>query len=125
AMAMGQRLKDPLAVPRGPLELLAVEMVDQSGRPERHFRSGQAAGVRVRLRAEEPLDGVVVGVALHRADGLYLSGTSTRATGHAARIAAGEAEVICWLGALPLPAAEYTLSAAVWLGDRPLPVHRL
>jgi lipopolysaccharide transport system ATP-binding protein len=125
ALAFDGRPKDPLATPSGPLEVLAVETVDERGHAERHFQSGQRAGIRVRLRAEQPLDGVSVGVALHRADGLYLFGTSTKAVGQSAHAPPGEASVVCWLGALPLPAAEYTVSAAAWLGAQPDPAHRL
>jgi hypothetical protein len=90
---------------------------------ERHFRSGQQLGIRVRYSADQPLEDVSIGVAIHRADGLYLAGTSTGACGAATTAAVGEGEATCWLGPLPLPAAEYAVSAQAWLGSNP--VHRL
>ncbi len=116
---------DPLAVSSGPIAIVGVEPVSQAGRPERHFRIGEPFGVRVRLNAERPVDAVSVGVALHRADGLYLLGTSTGAAGRAGSIAAGETEITCWLGAVPVAAGECTVSAAVWTAGGEQPVHRV
>jgi lipopolysaccharide transport system ATP-binding protein len=116
AITVAGRPADPLAQPAGPVTLLGVETVTECGAAERHFVSGEDVGVRVRFRANEPVDGVSIGVGVHRADGLYLCGTSTAAGGHAGRLASGEGEAICWLGPLPLAAAEYTVSAAVWTG---------
>jgi lipopolysaccharide transport system ATP-binding protein len=114
AISVPGRLSDPLATPRGDVTLLGVETVTEAGEPERHFVSGEAVGVRVRFRASRTVQGVSIGIGLHRADGLYLSGTSTAAGGHDGTIRAGEGEAVCWLGPLPVAAAEYTVSAAVW-----------
>ncbi|MGH2353076.1 MAG: ABC transporter ATP-binding protein, partial [Chloroflexota bacterium] len=128
AIAVPERLSDPLSQPSGPVTLLSVETVDEQGRPERHFASGRLVGVRVCFRANEPAAGVSIGFGLHRADGLYLLGTSTAAAGERVRLPVGEDEATCWLGALPLAAAEYTVSAAVWTdgaGSASQPSHRL
>ncbi|HEX2033890.1 MAG TPA: ABC transporter ATP-binding protein [Chloroflexota bacterium] len=128
AIAVAQRQPDPLATPRGAVTLLDVTSIAEGGRPERHFVSGQQVGVRVRCRAEQAVHGVSVGVGLHRADGLYLWGTSSAAAGHQGQLDPGESEIVCWLGHLPLAAAEYTVSAAVWTdGSAPPepPAHRL
>lgn len=114
AISVPGRPADPLATPRGEVTLLGVETVDEAGRAERHFVSGQPLGVRVRFRAAVGVAGVAVGVGVHRADGLYLCGTSTAAAGQQGHVDPGEGEAVCWLGPLPLAAAEYTVSAAVW-----------
>jgi lipopolysaccharide transport system ATP-binding protein len=116
-LAAAVRPADPLAVAAGPVTLLSVDTVDDSGAPAREFTTGDRIGARIRFRANRPLDGVSVGVALHRADGLYLLGTSTAAAGLQGAVGAGEAEVTCWLGPLPVSAAAYSLSAAAWVGD--------
>jgi lipopolysaccharide transport system ATP-binding protein len=123
--AGAERPSDAPAEPSGPVTLLSVETIDGAGRPERHFRSGQVAGVRVRLRAEQEVSELSIGVAIHRADGLYLAGTSTGAAGRRLSARGGEGAVTCWLGPLPLSAAEYTVSAAAWIGDSATPIHRL
>ena len=125
AISVPGRTADPLAVPRGPVTLLGVETLTESGAPERHFVTGEPVGVRVRFRAARDTANVSIGVGLHRADGLYLSGTSTAAGGHAGRVTEGEGEAVCWLGPLPLAAAEYTVSAAVWTDTPQTPDHRL
>ena len=125
AISVPGRAADPLAVPRGPVTLLGVETLTESGAPERHFVTGERVGVRVRFRAARDVPHVSIGVGLHRADGLYLCGTSTAAGGHIGRVTAGEGEAVCWLGPLPLAAAEYSVSAAVWSDTPQSPDHRL
>ncbi|HEV2124107.1 MAG TPA: Wzt carbohydrate-binding domain-containing protein, partial [Chloroflexota bacterium] len=114
---------DPLSISRGPARLISVETIDERGTPERHFQSRQVVGIRVQLEAETDLDQVAVGVAIHRADGVYLTATSTGAAGQIGRLSAGTASVMCSLGSLPVAAAEYTISAALWIAGKP--VHRL
>jgi ABC-type polysaccharide/polyol phosphate transport system ATPase subunit len=124
ALTVAGRPADPLALPTGPVTILGVETVTESGAPERHFVPGERIGVRVRFRAARDVPQLSVGIGLHRADGLYLSGTSSAAGGHQGRSEAGEGEATCWLGPLPLAAAEYTVSAAAWTGEH-TPSHRL
>ncbi|HEX2325093.1 MAG TPA: ABC transporter ATP-binding protein [Chloroflexota bacterium] len=124
ALTVAGRPADPLALPTGPVTILGVETVTESGAPERHFVPGERIGVRVRFRAARDVPQLSVGIGLHRADGLYLSGTSSAAGGHQGRSGAGEGEATCWLGPVPLAAAEYTVSAAAWTGDA-TPSHRL
>ena len=64
-----------------------------------------------------------MGIGLHRADGLYLSGTSS-AGGHQGRSEAGEGEPVLARPPSPSRPAEYTVSAAAWTGDA-TPSHRL
>jgi ABC-type polysaccharide/polyol phosphate transport system ATPase subunit len=123
ALSVAGRPVDPLESSFGPARLLAIETVDEHGMPERHFECRQSVGVRVHLEADVPVEQVAVGVAIHRADGVYLSGTSTGATGQLGRLDEGKATATCWLGELPVSAAEYTLSAALWIAGTP--VHRL
>ncbi|MBI3970053.1 MAG: ABC transporter ATP-binding protein [Chloroflexi bacterium] len=123
ALTVAGKPVDPLSVPAGPVSLLSVQTVDAHGCARDRFGHGDRVGVRVRFRAERSVRDLELGVGLHRADGLYLFGTSTAATGHLAEVAAGESVATCWLGAVPLAAAAYTVSAAAWLDGAP--AHRL
>ena len=89
ALTVAGRPADPLALPRGPVTILGVETVTESGAPERHFVPGERIGVRVRFRAARDVPQLSLGIGLHRADGLYLSGTSSAAGGHQGRSGAG------------------------------------
>ena len=62
-LAAAVRPADPLAVAAGPVTLLSVDTVDDSGAPAREFTTGDRIGARIRFRANRPLDGVSVGVA--------------------------------------------------------------
>jgi lipopolysaccharide transport system ATP-binding protein len=112
ALVFAGKPRDPLAETRGPVELLGVEPVDEYGRLERHFEPGQIAGVQLRYRATTPAASVAFGVGLHRADGTYVWGSASPASD----VDSGDGALTCRLGALPLAAAEYTLSGAVWVG---------
>ena len=119
------RPADPLAVPRGPVRLLAVDLVDRFGQPVRQVATGEEAGIRVRYHATQAVEGASIGIGVHRADGIYVFGTSTAAAGMPLTLAPGDGEVRCWLGPLHLGAAAYTASAALWLPGEQRPAHRL
>jgi len=119
ALVFSARQDDPLMEARGFVSLTDVVTVDERGRPERHFEPGQVVGVRLRYRAAQRASEVALAVGLHRADGLYVWGSHSPP----ADVQAGEHEVVCTLGALPLAAAEYSVSGAVLAGGEP--VHRL
>jgi lipopolysaccharide transport system ATP-binding protein len=123
ALATGSRPPDSLAEPAGPVTLLGVTTVDESGGARHEFRTGERIGVQVRFRCEAPCDHVSIGVGLHRTDGLYLMGTRSGPADLTTAAPAGEAEVCCWLGPLPLASAAYTLSAMAWVDG--VPSHRL
>jgi lipopolysaccharide transport system ATP-binding protein len=125
AIATAGPAADPLSAPAGPVELLGAEIVDAGGVARTLFAPGDTVGVRVRFRAAAATADVSFGVGLHRDDGIYVNGTSTAAAGYAASVQAGEGTVTCWLDDLPLSAAAYTVTPAVWCGASAAPAQRL
>ena len=98
-----------------PVSLRLVEMIDPSGKPTTHFFPGVPVTVRLSYRARVDCEDVTFAVGLHRPDGSALHTVTTRAQG-GLTVPAGEGEVLCNLGVLPLGPGEYAVSAGAWLG---------
>ncbi len=106
-----------------PISLRGVETVDMSAQPTTHFFPGVPVTVRLSYQAHVDCEDVTFAVGLHRPDGSVLHTVTTRAqslplarTGGGLTVPAGEGEVLCNLGVLPLGPGEYAVSGGVWLG---------
>ena len=58
-------------------EILAVEFVRSDGVAAHVFESGEALAIRMQVRAHQPVEDLVFGVALFNADGVCCYGTNT------------------------------------------------
>ena len=106
-----------------PISLRGVETIDPAAQPTTHFFPGVPVTVRLSYRANVDCEDVTFAVGLHRPDGSVLHTVTTRAqslplarTGGGLAVPAGEGEVLCNLGVLPLGPGEYAVSAGAWLG---------
>ena len=106
-----------------PISLRLVETIDPSGKPTTHFFPGVPVTVRLSYEARVDCEDVTFAVGLHRPDGSALHTVTTRTqslplarTGGGLTVPAGEGEVLCNLGVLPLGPGEYAVSGGVWLG---------
>ena len=106
-----------------PISLRGVETIDPAAQPTTHFFPGVPVTVRVSYQARVDCEDVTFAVGLHRPDGSVLHTVTTRAqslplarTGGGLTVPAGEGEVLCNLGVLPLGPGEYAVSAGAWLG---------
>ncbi len=106
-----------------PISLRLVETIDPSAQPTTHFFPGVPVTVRLSYQARVDCEDVTFAVGLHRADGSALHTVTTRSqslplarTGGGLPVPAGEGEVLCNLGVLPLGPGEYAVSGGVWLG---------
>ena len=62
---------------RQAVELAQVSLRDQQGHPATEVRSGDSLTVEIAYRINRPVKTLVLGVAVHRSDGLYVYGTNT------------------------------------------------
>ena len=104
-----------LTVTPPPISLRLVETIDPSAQPTTHFFPGVTVTVRLSYQARVDCEDVTFAVGLHRPDGRALHTVTTRAQG-GLTVPAGEGEVLCNLGVLPLGPGEYAVSGGVWLG---------
>lgn len=100
----------------GEVRIEEVQIEDGGGRPGWRRRTGDGMVVRLRYRAAMACPDVTFGVAIHRADGLYIHGTSSDSTLRLS-VQEGEGEVVCRYASLPLLEGNYVLTAGVWPGD--------
>ena len=94
-------------------EILAVEFVRTDGVAAHVFESGEALAIRMRVRAHQPLEDFVFGVAVFSADGVCCYGTNTDIEGGEPREFAGDAEVGFVIESLCLVAGTYKVDVAV------------
>jgi ABC-type polysaccharide/polyol phosphate transport system ATPase subunit len=91
-------------------QILAVRVLNEAGGEQREYRVGEALTLAVRFEAPSPLDRPVFALAIYREDGLYLSQTSTDASGfHTGRIAGAGEMRFTWV--CPFNKGSYRVSA--------------
>lgn len=104
----------PVIQGSGEVRIHTVQILDAHGRPRFRFRTGEDLVVAVTFRTTQPVPSPIFGVALFRSDGVYIHGPNTRfdevldGTYHGIYT-----YFIQWRN-LPLLAARYRLSVAVF-----------
>ncbi len=104
----------PIIQGSGEVRVLDVRILDGSGRPRQRFRTGEDLIVAVTFRTTQPVPRPIFGVALFRADGVYIHGPNTRYDGVLDRDYHGIYTFFIVWRALPLLSARYRLSIAVF-----------
>jgi len=110
----------------GEVEIVAVELVDDTGRTGHVFQTGAAMAIRLKIRASRPLDDFAFGIGIFNAEGVLCYGTNTTIEELAADRLEGEGEVTFRIERLDLVDGTYKLDVAVHRWDgRPYDYHRL
>ena len=91
-----------------PLELFAFR---EAGR--HRFRTGESLSIRMAYRAKVRIEDPVFGIAIHRSDGVHVTGTNTAMEGLHISPLQGGGQAECVLKAVPLNPGGYFLSVAV------------
>jgi ABC-type polysaccharide/polyol phosphate transport system ATPase subunit len=71
----------PVVIGSGEVRILNVQLLDGRGHPRTRFRTGEDMIVAVTFRTTEPVVEPILGVAIHRNDGVYIFGPNTRFDG--------------------------------------------
>ena len=121
-------ITDDLAVetiPLGADESLVGRRLELGQFPE-GLQSGDAVTVRMKVRAQAPVDDFVFGISLFNADGVCCYGTNTFIEEMTPQRLAGDAEISFDMAALDLVEGTYKLDVAVHKRDGyPYDYHRL
>ena len=108
------------------VEIEDVTLLDQHGQQSHVFHSGDRMAVRLKVRAHQPVDDFVFGVALFNAEGTCVYGTNTLIDGLDTRSMSGTATVNIGFQAVDLVEGTYKLDVAVHKRDGvPYDYHRL
>jgi hypothetical protein len=108
------------------VEIVHVDLLDHDGRPSFVYPSGDALTVRMKVRAQAPVDDFVFGISLFNADGVCCYGTNTFIEEMTPQRLAGDAEISFDMATLDLVEGTYKLDVAVHKRDGyPYDYHRL
>jgi ABC-type polysaccharide/polyol phosphate transport system ATPase subunit len=108
------------------VEILDVALLDRAGQPAHIFQSGDPMMVRLSVRAEQPVDDCVFGVALFNAEGTCVYGTNTEIDSIETQSLTGDAQITVSFQALELVEGTYKIDVAAHKRDGvPYDYHRL
>jgi ABC-type polysaccharide/polyol phosphate transport system ATPase subunit len=108
------------------VEILDVALLDRAGQPAHIFQSGDPMIVRLAVRAEQPVDDCVFGVALFNAEGTCVYGTNTELDSIETQSLTGDARITVSFQALELVEGTYKIDVAAHKRDGvPYDYHRL
>lgn len=96
----------------GEMQIVEVHLLDRSGREKQRFRVGETLTVEMRYRAERRVDHPVFGLAIHRGDGLHITGPNTQFAGYEIPWIEGEGVVQYTIPFLPLLEGIYFVSVS-------------
>ncbi|MDW8101170.1 MAG: Wzt carbohydrate-binding domain-containing protein, partial [Anaerolineae bacterium] len=96
----------------GKIRITQVRLLDGDGRERQNFRTGEPLIVEIRYRSEERVERPVFGLAIHRSDGVHITGPNTQFAGLEIPVVEGEGIVTYTVPALPLLAGLYHISVS-------------
>ncbi len=97
----------------GVVEITRVQITDANGSPKTIFQTGEPLCLHMDFIAHHPVESPVFGVAIHRNDGVHITGPNTAFAGLTLPTISGPGEVIYKIPALPLLEGKYFFSVAV------------
>jgi lipopolysaccharide transport system ATP-binding protein len=96
----------------GRIRIVRVRLLDGEGRERQQFRTGEPLVVEMHYRAEERVERPVFGLAIHRSDGIHITGPNTQFAGLDIPAVEGEGIVTYTIPALPLLEGLYYISVS-------------
>jgi ABC-type polysaccharide/polyol phosphate transport system ATPase subunit len=94
------------------LEIVAVDVLGESGREQLQFHTGEAITLRITCQSEAPVERPVVSFGIYREDGLYLGLASTETAGfHTGRLSGSHVFRFQW--ECPFNAGAYRVTATI------------
>lgn len=96
----------------GRVRIVGVRLLDGNGQEKRNFRTGEPLVVEMRYRASERVERPVFGLAIHRSDGVHITGPNTQFAGLNIPYIEGEGMITYTIPSLPLLEGLYLLSVS-------------
>jgi lipopolysaccharide transport system ATP-binding protein len=96
----------------GKVRITKVRLLDGEGKEQQYFQVGEPLTVEMHYKAEEKVDKPVFGLAIHRRDGLHITGPNTRFADQQIPAVEGKGVVRYEIRSLPLLEGSYHLSVA-------------
>ncbi len=96
----------------GKIRITQVRLLDGAERERQHFQVGEPLVVEIRYRAPERVERPVFGLAIHRSDGIHITGPNTQFGGLEIPAVEGEGTIIYTIPALSLLEGLYFISVS-------------
>lgn len=97
----------------GEVQIVGVRILDGDGREKQQFKVGEPLTVEMHYRAEKRVESPVFGLAVHRFDGVHVTGPNTQFAGYEIPQIEGEGVIQYTIHSLPLLEGAYSFSVAV------------
>ncbi len=96
-----------------PVEIRQVRIVNDQGHEQQIFHTGESMAVQIEYVAHEAIDALEVGIAIHRQDGIHITGPNTSFDGLDLKMEPGVGGVSYKVPSIPLMEGLYQLSVAL------------
>jgi lipopolysaccharide transport system ATP-binding protein len=96
----------------GRVQIAGVHLLGGDGQERQHFHVGETFTVEVRYSAERRVEHPVFGLAIHRSDGLHITGPNTQFAGYEIPSVEGEGIIRYTVSSLPLLEGTYAVSVS-------------
>lgn len=96
-----------------PIEIRQVRILNQEGHDQQSFHTGESMQVQIEYVAHETIGSLEVGIAIHRQDGVQITGPNTAFDGLEIEASPGVGGVVYTIPSIPLMEGMYLLSVAL------------
>lgn len=96
-----------------PIEIRQVRILNNQDREQQIFHTGECMQVQIEYVAHEPVNSLEVGIAVHRQDGVHISGPNTAFDGLDIKVQPGIGGIVYTIPSIPLMEGMYQLSVAL------------
>lgn len=96
----------------GRIRIEQVRLLDGNGQERQHFQTGEPLVVEIHYRPTERVERPVFGLAIHRSDGVHITGPNTQFAGLDIPAVEGEGVVTYSIPSLPLLEGQYWISVS-------------
>jgi lipopolysaccharide transport system ATP-binding protein len=95
------------------IEIVRVRLLDGQGKEQTIFKTGEILVLEMDYQAHTPVAAPIFGMAIHRQDGVHITGPNTAFAGKELPVLEGEGTVTYSIPYLPLLAGLYAMTVAV------------
>ncbi len=96
-----------------PIEIRQVRILNVHDREQQVFHTGECVQVQVEYVAHEPVNSLEVGIAIHRQDGVHITGPNTAFDGLEIKAPPGIGGIVYTIPSIPLMEGMYQLSVSL------------
>ena len=96
-----------------PIEIRQVRILNNQDREQQIFHTGECMQVQIEYVAHEPVNSLEVGIAVHRQDGVHITGPNTAFDGLDIKVQPGIGGIVYTIPSIPLMEGMYQLSVAL------------